>query len=324
MKRATVFAFVSLVSLLLCPPLRAENTPASDRTSDSHTIVGRTIVVIPFENTSPTPGLEWLGESFPETFHEQLNSPVLYVASRDERLLAYDRQGVPTGVHPSRATLYRLAEQMDVDYAVLGSYKYDGTRLTAIAQLLDMRAEKLLPAVTESGPLADLGTLQSALAWDLLRLIRTDYSVPKDKYIASVRPPRLDALENYVRGTLATGAEEKVKFYREAVRINPAYAQAWLELGKTYYAQRAYELAIAALSQVQQAEPSAAVFFDGRFNAGCSRSRSKFLSRTRRLLSWRLREIGKRLSVCSRTPAAGRGLQQPRRGRHPPRPEKSS
>jgi tetratricopeptide (TPR) repeat protein len=210
------------------------------------------MVVIPFENTSPTPGLEWLGESFPETFHEQLNSPVLYVASRDERLRAYDRQGVPAGVHPSRATLYRLAEQMDVDYAVLGSYKYDGARLTAIAQLLDMRAEKLLPAVTESGPLADLGTLQSALAWDLLRLIRTDFSVPKDKYIASVAPARLDALENYVRGTLATTAEEKVKYYREATRLNPAYAQAWLELGKTYYVQRAYELAIAALGQVQQ------------------------------------------------------------------------
>jgi tetratricopeptide (TPR) repeat protein len=253
-KRASVlaFVFVSLVSLLFCTSLRAEDTPASDRTSDGRTDAGRTMVVIPFENTSPTPGLEWLGESFPETFHEQLNSPVLYVASRDERLRAYDRQGVPAGVHPARATLYRLAEQMDVDYAVLGSYKYDGARLTAIAQLLDMRAEKLLPAVTESGPLADLGTLQSTLAWDLLRLIRTDFSVPKDKYIASVAPARLDALENYIRGTLATSAEEKVKYYREATRINPAYAQAWLELGKTYCAQRAYEPAITALGQVQQ------------------------------------------------------------------------
>lgn len=257
MKRATIFAFVSLVSLLFCPLLRAEDTPVSDRTSDGRTTVGRTMVVIPFENTSPTPGLEWLGESFPETFHEQLNSPVLYVASRDERLRAYDRQGVPAGVHPARATLYRLAEQMDVDYAVLGSYKYDGARLTAIAQLLDMRAEKLLPVVTESGPLADLGTLQSALAWDLLRLIRTDFSVPKDKYIATIAPARLNVLENYVRGTLATSTEEKVKYYREATRINPAYAQAWLELGKTYYAQRAYELAIAALSQVQQSSLTA-------------------------------------------------------------------
>ena len=210
------------------------------------------MVVIPFENASPTPGLEWLGESFPETFHQQLNSPVLYVASRDERLRAYDRQGIPAGVHASRATLYRLAEQMDVDYAVLGSYKYDGTRLTAMAQLLDMRTQKLSPAVTESAPLSGLGTLQSGLAWDLLRMIRTDFSVPKDNYISSMAPVRLDALESYIRGMLATTLEEKVQHYREAVRLNPEYAQAWLELGKTYYAQRAYEPAIAALSQVQQ------------------------------------------------------------------------
>jgi len=227
------------------------------------------MVVIPFENASPTPGLEWLGESFAETFHEQLNSPVLYVASRDERLRAYDRQGVPAGVHASRATLYRLAEQMDVDYAVLGSYKYDGARLTATAQLLDMRAQKLSPAVTESGSLVDLGSLQSALAWDLLRLIRTDFSMPKEKYIASVAPARLDAQENYIRGILAATAEEKVQRYREAVRLNPAYAQAWLELGKTYYAQRAYEPAIAALSQVQHSSlVSGAVAREANFYLG--------------------------------------------------------
>ena len=113
MKYAAVF--VVLASLFFCTSLRAQDTPASGQA-----VVGRTMVVIPFENASPTPGLEWLGESFPETFHEQLNSPVLYVASRDERLRAYDRQGIPASVHASRATLYRLAEQMDIDYAVLG------------------------------------------------------------------------------------------------------------------------------------------------------------------------------------------------------------
>jgi len=249
-KYAAVFVLVA--SLLFCTSLHAQNDASSAQSAVSPTVVGRTVIVIPFENASPTPGLEWLGESFPEVFHQQLNSPILYIASRDERLRAYDRQGVPAGVHPSRATLYRIAEQMDVDYAVLGSYRYDGARLTANAQLLDMRAQKLLPAVTESAPLADLGNLQSALAWDLLRQIRTDFSEPKDKYVTSIAPLRLDALENYVRGMLATTADQKVLHYREAVRLNPDYAQAWLELGKTYYAQRAYEPAIAALEQVQQ------------------------------------------------------------------------
>jgi tetratricopeptide (TPR) repeat protein len=257
-KRAAAIVF--LASLLLSPSLRAQ-----DAAAQSPAIVGKTVVVIPFENASPTPGLEWLGESFPEAFHEQLNSPVLYVASRDERLRAYDRQGVPASIHPSRATLYRLAEQMDVDYAVLGSYSYDGTRLTAVAQLLDMRAQKLSPAVTESGPLTDLGKLQSALAWDLLRQIRTDFSESQEKYIAGGAPLRLDAMENYVQGMLATTAEEKIQHYREATRLNPEYAQAWLELGKTYYAQRAYEPAISALTQIPH---SSAVAREANFYLG--------------------------------------------------------
>jgi tetratricopeptide (TPR) repeat protein len=257
-KRAAVF--VSVFSLLFCPLLLAQDAPASGQI-----VIGKTMVVIPFENASPTPGLEWLGESFSETFHQQLNSPVLYVASREERLRAYDRQGIPSGVHAARATLYRLAEQMDVDYAVLGSYRYDGARLTAEAQLLDMRSQKLLPAATESAPLADLGVLQSALAWDLLRMIRADFAVPKDKYIASVAPIRLDALENYVHGMLATTAEAKVQHYREAVRLDPDYAQAWLELGKSYYVEHAYEAAIAALGQVPH---SSAVAREANFYLG--------------------------------------------------------
>ena len=249
MKRPAVFIFITSLILSLCSALRAEEGAPSAEAA-VHT-VGRTVVVIPFANASPTPGLEWLGESFPEALHQQLNSPVLYIVSREERLRAYDRQGVPADVHPSRATLYRIAEQMDVDYAVLGSYRYDGTRLTAGAQLLDMRAPRLLPEVTESAPLAELATLQSALAWDLLRLIRTDFSVPKDKYVANAAPMRLDALENYVRGTLATTAEEKVQHYRDAARVNPNYAEAWLELGKTYYAESDYEAAMAALERIQ-------------------------------------------------------------------------
>jgi len=238
LKRAAVLLLT--VHLVFGACLHAQETSAP----------GCTVVVIPFENTSSTPALEWLGEAFPEAFHEQLSSPVLYVASRDERRRAYDRQGIPASLHPARATLYRLAEQMDVDYAVLGSYRYDGTSLTVTEQLLDMRAQKLLPAATESGPLTDLGRLQSALAWDLLHVVRADFSLPKEKYMARAPAVGLDAFENYVRGMGATSTDEKVHRYKEAVRLNPAYGEAWIELGKAHLHQRSYESAISALSQV--------------------------------------------------------------------------
>jgi len=249
--------WLCLISLVFCAAIQAQNNPAS----------GHTLVVIPFENTSPTPGLEWVGEAFSETFHSQLDSPILYVATREERLRAYDRQGIPAGVHPSRATLYRLAEQMDVDYAILGAYSYDGANLVATAQLLDMRTQKLLPAATESARLNDIGNLQSALVWDTLRLIRPSFAVAKDRYIASAPSLRLDALENYVRGVLAATADERVQHYREATRLNPTFAEAWLELGKTYFGQRSYEPAINALEKIP---PSSPVAREANFYLGLS------------------------------------------------------
>ena len=69
-------AYWLLICFSLGASLPAQQNPAT----------GRTLVIIPFENASPTPGLEWLGEAFPVTFRSQLDSPVLYVTTREERL----------------------------------------------------------------------------------------------------------------------------------------------------------------------------------------------------------------------------------------------
>jgi tetratricopeptide (TPR) repeat protein len=252
-KRALVLTF-SVLSISVVLAFGQPN-PAS----------GRTLVVIPFDNTSPTPGLDWVSDAFPVVLREQLSSPLLYVASREDLVRAYDRQGIPVGLHPSRATLYRLAEQMDVDYAVLGSYRYNGAVLTGTAQLLDMRSQKLLPAAIESGALTDLGAVQSALAWNLLRSIRPGFSMTKAQYFATRAPIRLDALEHFVRGETSSTLDQKEEHYKEAVRLNSSYEEAWLELGKTYFAERSYESAIGAFSHVSSASPMAreANFFLG-------------------------------------------------------------
>ena len=75
----------------------------------------------------------------------------LYVISRDDRVYAFDHSGIPLTVRPSRATIYRVAEQMDADYVVLGSYTYDGSTFSTTAQLLDMKKLHLCPPVRSSG-----------------------------------------------------------------------------------------------------------------------------------------------------------------------------
>src|SRR5215472_10032136 len=97
--------------------------------------VPRTVIVIPFENASSAPGLEWISEAFPIILGQRLSSPTTYVFTRNDRIRAYDRAGIPSQLHPTRATVYRIVEQMDVDYAVLGRFTFDGKAFTCTAQM---------------------------------------------------------------------------------------------------------------------------------------------------------------------------------------------
>jgi tetratricopeptide (TPR) repeat protein/TolB-like protein len=237
------FLWLSIILLLLLSAAALAQGPAT---------TGQTILVAPFENQSKAPGLEWISDSFPELLQERLNSATLLVLPREDRLRAYDRMGIPAELHPSRATLYRIAEQLDVDYVVLGRYTFDGRAFTTNAQVLDMRDERLLTGMNESGPLVQLIDIQTALSWDILQTLRPDISISKQAYMAAAAPIRLDAFENYIRGITAPTAEEQIQHFREAVRLAPTYPEALLHLGKAYYRGRQYEQAVSTLARVPE------------------------------------------------------------------------
>ncbi len=219
--------------------------------------IGQTVVVFPFENRSNAPGLEWIGDSFPELFEERLVAPGFYVLTREDRLRACDRIGIPADVHPSHATIYRIAEQIDADVVIFGSYTFDGQTFTATSQLLDMPRERLLPPVTESGPLVQLIEIETALAWDVLHALHPNFPVSKQAYTAAATPVRLDAFENYVRGVTVSNAQDQIRRFRDAIRLNPSYPEALLQLGKAYYQQRQYDQAVSTLGRVPETDPLA-------------------------------------------------------------------
>src|SRR5947207_2797836 len=84
------------------------------------------LLVLPFDNKSSAQGLDWIGEAFSEVLSQDISSPKLFVIGRDDRVYALDRLGLPAAARLSHATTYRVAEQMDVDFLVVGSYNYDG------------------------------------------------------------------------------------------------------------------------------------------------------------------------------------------------------
>ena len=81
---ARVSAFL-LAFVLLAPFASAQDEGSGD-----------TLVVLPFENRAQAPGLEWIGEAFPEVLSERLASPSLFAVPRESRDYAFDRVGVPS------------------------------------------------------------------------------------------------------------------------------------------------------------------------------------------------------------------------------------
>ena len=227
----------------------------------------QTLVVLPFENESQAPGLEWISESFPEVLGSRMAQPSLYVVGREDRAYAFDRSGIPTNVHLSRATLFRIVEQMDVDYVVLGRYSFDGQTFTAAAQVLDLKQLRLLPEIKDSGPLVNLIEIQRGLAWDLLKQMFPSFPATKADFLASAPPVRLDAFENFIRGITATTRQEKIQRFRETVRLNPGYTPAILQLGKTYFATREYDSAASWFARLPKTDPLAR---EGNFYLGLS------------------------------------------------------
>jgi len=216
-----------------------------------------TLIVMPFENASGAPGLQWVSEAFPEVLSLRLSGPTIFTLTRDDRLRAYERAEIPAEVLPTRATIFRLVEQMDVDYVVFGHFKFDGRALTAVTQVLDVGRRRLLPEIQESGPLPELIQVQTALAWDLLHTLRPGFTTDKQVFATGAPSVRLDALEHYVRGVTAGTSGEKIQHLREAVRINPDYSEAWLKLGRACFNEHQYDQAVAALSRVAADSPSA-------------------------------------------------------------------
>jgi tetratricopeptide (TPR) repeat protein len=122
--------------------------------------------------------------------------------------------------------------------------------LTATAQLLDMDRQRLSPEVRESAPLVQLIDVQTLIAWDLLRVMSPDFPVARDAFRQSAEPIRLDVLEDYVHGVTASTPPDKIRFFQQAVRLDPQYGKARLALGRTYYSERQYDDAIATLDKI--------------------------------------------------------------------------
>jgi tetratricopeptide (TPR) repeat protein len=215
-------------------------------------------LILPFFNLSGSPNLDWVGESVSETIREALASKGIIALDREHRQEAYRRLSIRPYTQLTKATVIRLAEVLDADQVIFGSFELNAARdeakthgtLRLTAQIIDTRKIVRGPEYAEIGALEDLARLQSHIAWQTLQFVLRDNAPSEEEFRRSQPVLRIDAIESYVRGLLASTADQKIKLFAQAVRVEPQYAQASFQLARLYYNKKSYKLAIDYLSKV--------------------------------------------------------------------------
>ncbi|HSY68310.1 MAG TPA: tetratricopeptide repeat protein [Edaphobacter sp.] len=232
---------------------------------------GRVVLVLPFDNRTGQANLAWIGDSFPDTLNQRLTSAGFLTITRDDRQYALDHLGLPVDFRPSRATTIRIAQTLDADFVIVGSYTLNNGRIAAQAQVLEVNKLRLSQPLDDSSELTRLFDVENALAWKIARKIDPHFNIAQQTFLAASGGVRLSAFENYIRGTDATTSQERIKRLQMAIQDTPDYPAALLALGKAQFAQRDYDQAAATLARIQPTDRRAleANFYIGlaRFNS---------------------------------------------------------
>jgi tetratricopeptide (TPR) repeat protein len=213
--------------------------------------------VLPFDNRTGQPSLEWVREAAADILSSRFASAGFAPMSRADRMYALDHLGLPQAFQPSRATALKLAETLDADSIIVGSYVTDGTGIVAEARVVDVPHLKMSEPVTARGEMRDMVAVFDSLAWRLTRQMDSGFTVAEETFVATGKGLRLDAYEQYIRGITEPDQAERLQHLNRAVGMSPEFGPAWMALGREDYSGQQYELAAKAFAKVGRNDPDA-------------------------------------------------------------------
>jgi tetratricopeptide (TPR) repeat protein len=203
-----------------------------------------TVLVFPFENLSADRNLDWISEGIAELIVEKLQfEPGVYVFTRDERLATYEKLGISGLSQLSRATQLKLAWEVGADRVITGRFSGTPEDFQINGRVVDLELSRGPNEITVRGRLQDVIPLTDQLASKLVT------------GAAPVVRHSQTAFENYVRGLMSSDPMKQVPYLETALRLDPGYVPAILELGRVFHLERDFARSNAVLERVTRLGP---------------------------------------------------------------------
>src|SRR5579864_3736762 len=159
LRRLVCTPWPALLLIAITLPALSQSPSSAEPTEPT----GRVVLVLPFDNRSGQPNLARIGDSFPDTLNQRLTSAGFLTISRDDRQYALDHLGLPVDFKPSRATTILIAETLDANFVIVGSYTVNSGRIAVQAQVLEVNKLRLSPPLEDSAELPRLFDVENAI-----------------------------------------------------------------------------------------------------------------------------------------------------------------
>lgn len=203
------------------------------------------LVVLPFENLSGDPRLEYLSDGITEELSEQLGN------LNPQRLGVIGRTSAMTYKHSPR-TISQVGKELGVSYVLEGSVRRAGKRLRVTAQLLEVSDQAHVWAGEYDGDIRDLLQTEDEVGRQITQEVGVSVALDSPN-----RPnhhhPTPEAHQEYLLGRYywnkrtPAGYRTCERYFRSAVKKDPVYAAAyagWAECAPNPAAQAAARKAV--------------------------------------------------------------------------------
>jgi tetratricopeptide (TPR) repeat protein/TolB-like protein len=235
---ALFLILIPLTAILCVAPGFAQQLQPASRSTTSVAPQQGIYLVFPFENSGSASRLDWLREGLEELTIQRLSAAGDQVYTHAGRISELDRSGLPPNARLSRASMIRVAQDLDADFVIFGSFVSDGKTLAVEARILRVSPVTLLPPVHESATLDSLMDLHMHLIWQLISANTPGYAAGFEQFSKAQTSLRLDAFEHYIRGLLASDDDPRLRELREAARLEPEWPDPDFAIGHAYYIRR--------------------------------------------------------------------------------------
>ncbi|MFB3854237.1 MAG: tetratricopeptide repeat protein [Vicinamibacterales bacterium] len=201
-------------------------------------------LVVPFENAQRLSRLYWVSEAAAVLLTDRLEAAGRPAVSREERLRAFERLGVPSTATLTDATIIKVGQLLAADAVVMGSFTLSGETLSVRARRIALVSGRMEAEIQDEGPLTDIVRVFERVATRLGGLVGGKPAA------AAYTQPALAAFEPFIKGLLAETPAGQVKYLVTALALDPAYDPARIALWHAYSADGDHERALRSVLAV--------------------------------------------------------------------------